>query len=397
MPIEADWQSIAYGNSNFVIVGYYYDADYNKFSAAAYSDDGINWTEATMPINTRWNAVTYGDDKFIAASDDGGAYSYDGIYWYEADGGARTIAYGNEKFISIPYRNGTGVIYYSYDGLNWTGVMGTILGYECSWEILVYGNGNFIASPKWGLSHSDDGINWTSADVGFGNILSAVFGNNKFVAVGDGIAYSEDGFNWKVATLPISAIWNSVVYNNDKFIAFGNYNNNNGNQTSIIAYSKNGVNWTYETSSTPIEWTNIIYGGQQVVTTTPNDVPLSLKISRTGNNYNTITIDLIYNSGVEATYIYSCVYNKESDEADDILSKFVITTHPKGFVSKYGDNIIGKLKVNGGIVATEYDIDKIKSDLDYLEYRMPTITAGTTDLEAGVSALPEGHIYLVLE
>jgi hypothetical protein len=154
------------------------------------------------------------------------------------------------------------------------------------------------------------------------------YGNGKFVATAsyNNVAiYSEDGVTWTEITLPAADSgygWGPVIFGNGKFIAISN---------STSTYSEDGINWT-TTTLLGAGWQSVTYGSQFSKQYT--SVPLSLKISRTGNTYNAITIDLIYNSGVEATYIYSCVYNKETDTADDTLSKFVITTHPKGFVSK---------------------------------------------------------------
>ena len=140
------------------------------------------------------------------------------------------------------------------------------------------------------------------------------------------MAHSEDGIHWTEVQVNFPYGIGLIAYGNGKFVAVS------GN--SIVRYSEDGINWT--TSESMLNSITECYSMICIkkITKQYTSVPLSLKISRTGNAYNAITIDLIYNSGVEATYIYSCVYNKETDEADDTLSKFVITTHPKGFVSK---------------------------------------------------------------
>jgi hypothetical protein len=252
--------SVTYGNGKFVAVSY-------KSTNVAYSEDGINWIQTTLPSKSNWYAIAYGNGKFVA------------------------VSYGDVD------ETGNGIIdtnkvAYSEDGINWEL---SSMPVSSGWVSIAYGNGKFVS-----LTDSSDG---------------------SYVA-----AYSEDGINWTQTTLPVGGGWFSVTYGNGKFIA--------GNEFTGIIYSNDGINWIEATLPLSANWGPVAYGEQTVLTSTPLDVTLSLKISRTGNAYNAITIDLIYNSGVEATYIYSCVYNKETDTADDTLSKFVITTHPKGFVSK---------------------------------------------------------------
>ena len=48
-----------------------YDSD-----IAAYSNDGITWTQTTMPISASWYSVTYGNDKFVAVTIDSDIAAY---------------------------------------------------------------------------------------------------------------------------------------------------------------------------------------------------------------------------------------------------------------------------------------------------------------------------------
>ena len=88
MPDIGDWRSVTYGNGKFVAVAGY-------STQAAYSEDGINWTQSTMPSSSYWNSVTYGSGKFVAVAyipdkegysedDNKAAYSEDGITWKTA-------------------------------------------------------------------------------------------------------------------------------------------------------------------------------------------------------------------------------------------------------------------------------------------------------------------------
>jgi hypothetical protein len=55
-------------------------------TTAAYSTDGITWTQTTMPATTDWLSVTHGNGKFVAVAQYSttAAYSTDGIAWTQS-------------------------------------------------------------------------------------------------------------------------------------------------------------------------------------------------------------------------------------------------------------------------------------------------------------------------
>lgn len=73
LPANTDWKSVTYGDDKFVAVAYNSDK-------GAYSTDGITWTETTLPASIGWNDVTYGDGEFVAVSQS----SANGAYWKAA-------------------------------------------------------------------------------------------------------------------------------------------------------------------------------------------------------------------------------------------------------------------------------------------------------------------------
>jgi hypothetical protein len=65
LPSTGNWMSITYGNGKFVAPLYatqsgYYLVESNVY---AYSEDGINWTQKTLPSSQKWYAVTYGIER----------------------------------------------------------------------------------------------------------------------------------------------------------------------------------------------------------------------------------------------------------------------------------------------------------------------------------------------
>ena len=65
MPTDISWSSIAFGNGRFVAVGHGSSVSGGN-RVAAYSDDGITWTQITLPASEKWTAVAFGNGRFVA-------------------------------------------------------------------------------------------------------------------------------------------------------------------------------------------------------------------------------------------------------------------------------------------------------------------------------------------
>ena len=111
VPITTQYTDITFGNGKFVAMS-------NDYFSCLYSNDGITWNTMTMPheqsMPPNWYAVTYGNDKFVAVAkysngvadkDAVCAYSTDGINWTEMSmpkaASWPDIVYGNGKFVAI--------------------------------------------------------------------------------------------------------------------------------------------------------------------------------------------------------------------------------------------------------------------------------------------------------
>ena len=201
------YNSVCYGDGKFVAIGSLIDIfNYKDVSSSffAYSTDGINWTQGTMPSKQDWWSVCYGNDKFVAVVNGSNtfAYSTDGITWTEGTLPSSqnwwSVCYGNDKYVAITYNSN--VFAYSSDGINWT-------------------QGTMPSNQNW---------------------YSVCYGNDKFVAMTNGsdvFAYSTDGIIWTQGTMPSKQSWYSVCYGNGKFVAVSS-------STDKFAYSTDGITWT---------------------------------------------------------------------------------------------------------------------------------------------------------
>jgi len=78
LPLSLEWGDIAYGTIRGV--GYFFAVGKNRStasgtSAAAYSTDGINWTQTILPYKATWDLAIYGNNKFFTYSASGSAPS----------------------------------------------------------------------------------------------------------------------------------------------------------------------------------------------------------------------------------------------------------------------------------------------------------------------------------
>ena len=261
---SSGWLPAAYGNGIFVTtVG----------STIAYSTDGINWLKTTAKNQWR-RSVNYCNDRFLMFNDSGeAAYSIDGITWTDItmpslNSFVCDATYGNGKFVAITWNSNQVVC--SADGINWT--IDGRLPNAWYWESIAYGNGKFVAVGHEvstagseldnTIAYSADGINWTEVP-NTREWSSVIYADGKFVAVGyqPEVAYSTDGVNWIETSMPYSQDWKGVAYGNGKFVAVGC----KSDDSTTAAYSTDGINWVETVMPIAEAWDSVAYGGGKFI------------------------------------------------------------------------------------------------------------------------------------
>ena len=252
LPASAGWKDIAYGNGKYVIIA-------RDSSIYTYSEDGINWTRGTLPLNDQWS-IKFGNNKFVAAnfSSSRFMYSEDGINWTTGStnlsGTGAEVSYGNNKFVIVNGNSQDSAFVYSEDGINWTQGTLPISGIKD----ITYVNDRFIILYNSSTSYvySEDGINWTPGTLPIANISSKIsYGNGKYVIVmwGDSTyLYSSDGINWTQGTLPITKEYTAINYDAGYFIVTTWLDN-------VYLYSKDGINWVQGIMPSSGNWTGLLY------------------------------------------------------------------------------------------------------------------------------------------
>lgn len=274
LPQYTYWEAVAYGNGKFVAI---------SESVSAYSTDGVTWSLSSLPASAAWNILTYGGGMFVAGCFDNMIYSTDGINWstaslvppaaYRASIAYREPGDGLGYFLVI---NQNGSLMTSTDGNIWNSTSSSFPS-TSNYSPLVWAQDKYkFVTIRNGYSmYSTDGLSWTVADNVSGYFFSMAYGNGTFVAVGEygSLAYSQNGINWTSVSMPDAGQVNgtifsySITYGNGKFIAPVNAFNGSTYINAFIV-STDGISWTVEYTPELISTINqkIAYG--QVATLT---------------------------------------------------------------------------------------------------------------------------------
>jgi len=223
------------------------------------------------------NGIAYGNGKYVAVGESSEgqtiAYSLDGITWTATASNPfsnmiNKVAWGADKFVAAgSERIGTsvtGVIAYSTDGETWTvaadkdSVVGNRLTKDIAW-----GDDKFVVvcsltNNSSSMVYSDDGETWTAVPSTSAVFNSIDWCNDKFLAhTNNNMAYSTDGLTWvNAANDPFgTTAVNDYAWGNGKYVAVS---------TGKTAYSSDANNWTGVNSSYIIY--AVAYGAGKFVT-----------------------------------------------------------------------------------------------------------------------------------
>lgn len=287
--ISSIWKAIAYGDNTYIAIP-------DSFSTAAKStNNGATWSSISLPNNTSWTDIAYGNNYWVIIANDtpigtGSSYLYSnsaGAGWREGQLPSKTdwtkIAYGNGKFVTV---SSTSSAYSVNFGKTWTTGSG-LPTYR--WTGMAYGAGRFVAvsNGKTFLAVSGTNITATGSSATFNvqlvgatytvtvaaggtgyssgqtiRILGTALGgtsptNDVVLTISqissitptaiDGVtaagtansvtaAYSTDGITWASATLPSSQNWSDVTFGNGLFVAVAD-------EFAKNAYSRDGITW----------------------------------------------------------------------------------------------------------------------------------------------------------
>jgi hypothetical protein len=245
------------------------------------------------PVVANFNAVTWGNGRYVAAGDGGTlASSVDGITWSStvvSNQNFLSVSYGANRFVAV----GEGLsVAVSQDGLNWTNEFlatpSDFFGSTRKLHKVAYGNGAFIASgyysiqvppyppqPAWRdlVLLSTDGMTWqreTNLPPDGGYFMMASAGPNVFLLGGDNISTSTDGSNWvtRVQGTGTSSDppYNQIAYGAAGFLALGEtFRYSPSISATNLALSVDATNWINVKSTESVPTTALAYGNGSYV------------------------------------------------------------------------------------------------------------------------------------
>ena len=245
---NVSWQDICYGNGKFVAIAY----DHLSLQSVVVSEDGINWSIASIPIGANWSSIFYAEGIFVIISYDSAVMikSPDAVTWtsggISSTGTWTSLTHNGTKFIAVS-DTGEDILYSNDMGNTWR--MTTAMNGK--FKAVCYGNGILVAvgiadfaSAAPTIMTSTDSMNWTGRadpDGESAKWRSICYGMGLFVAVGDlgKIMTSSDGITWTKTVIEATMMFSSIICANGMFIAITNSGSYN------IAYSYNGIDWIY--------------------------------------------------------------------------------------------------------------------------------------------------------
>lgn len=270
LPRSQSWIGVAYGAGKFVAV-----AEFSRRIAT--SNDGITWETVILPYvdgaGGDWTGIAYGNGKFAICSsiDKCVAYSADGVTWStvgypggELPGTYYAISFAGDTFFAFGYEGRLGYIDYSADAITWH--RSKLENAASTYGMATYGDGKYIIIKSGGAIYITEPTaeTGTSLNIPLSGIRDITYGNGKFVAVGSNadtnlVAYSTDGITW--ATSPLGFKGGSIIYGDNKFVIVGEKS----------AYSTDGITWTETILPDTETWQDLAYGDNKYITIARGD------------------------------------------------------------------------------------------------------------------------------
>ena len=207
------------------------------------SEDGVDWFLNDLDTNNDLHEIYFHKNIFIIVGEDGLILvSQNGDLWEEVDSGVSVdlfdITFFNGEFIIV---GEDGTILVSSNGRNWkkidSNTSDDLSGVTNSNKLIVTGGEDGL------ILHSKDSRNWSKSKISKEQDIFGVYFENKlFFAVGKGgIEYSKNGKAWKSIKLDnknpsvYCCFIRGLVYGNNKFISVGD--------RGTLFISDNGRKW----------------------------------------------------------------------------------------------------------------------------------------------------------
>ena len=258
-----NWNGVAYGNGLFVAASP--SGSNGAGDRIMRSTDGVTWTR-NAAAGAQGVSVAFGDDTFVSVMQNGRIYaSPDGIAWTLWDFGVgpssgwQAVTYGDGKFLAVAYSGGYPSAR-STNGVAWTFAgLPYLTPFTGGWESVAFGDDTFVAVENYSnissrVAYATDDTWTVIAAPKTANWNSVTYGAGLFVAVSDdSVMTSPNGRTWTLRTAAENNYWTSVTYAAGMFVAVSS------NGTNRVMTSTDGITWTAR-SAPQRGWRAVTYG-----------------------------------------------------------------------------------------------------------------------------------------
>ena len=294
-PADQQWEAVTYGNGKFVAV-----ASSGSGNRVMTSANGTYWTSRTSASNSNWQGITYADGQFVAVGSNAVMTSPDGITWTSRtapNGEWQAITNCGGLFVATATW-GSNYVMTSTNGIDWTVRTPAFTwshdAVACSASVP-----RFVSVSQFGRGWSSaDGIsNWSIQNPGaIVDIRTVAFGAGRFswleysTNTGNRYgAYSTNGVNWtNTASAPANQ-WRYITYGGNKFIAVAE-----GGVNSRSAYSADGANWTLGSGVPNNSWQGVAYGANKYVAVANSGTDNRVMTSSDGQSWESLAVTVPY-------------------------------------------------------------------------------------------------------
>lgn len=294
-PADQQWEAVTYGDGKFVAV-----ASSGSGNRVMTSTNGTYWTSRTSASNSNWQGITYADGLFVAVGSNAVMTSPDGITWT-----SRTVPNGEWQAITncgglfvATATWGSNYVMTSTNGIDWTV---RTPAYAWSHDAVACSASvpRFVSVSQFGRGWSSaDGIsNWSIQNPGaIVDIRTVAFGAGRFswleysTNTGNRYgAYSTNGVNWtNTASAPANQ-WKYITYGGNKFIAVAE-----GGVNSRSAYSADGANWTLGSGVPSNSWQGVAYGANKYIAVANSGTNNRVMTSSDGQSWESLAVTVPY-------------------------------------------------------------------------------------------------------
>jgi len=289
-PADQQWEAVTYGNGKFVAV-----ASSGSGNRVMTSTNGSYWTSRTSASDSNWQGITYAGNQFVAVGSNAVMTSPDGITWTSRtapNGEWQAITNCGGLFVATATW-GSNYVMTSTNGSDWTV---RTPAHPWSHDAVACSSAipRFVSVSMYGRGWSSaDGISgWSIQNPGaIVDIRTVAFGNGRFswleYSTNSGNrygGYSTNGVNWSAGLTPANQ-WKYITYGGDKFIAVAE-----GGVNSRSAYSTDGANWTLGSGVPSNSWQGVTYGAGKYVAVANSGTGNRVMTSTDGQSWESLSV-----------------------------------------------------------------------------------------------------------